>query len=83
MSHACDILAPDGIIMYCTCSIFRGENENVAGSVMSTRNDMIELPIRVNIPAARKGKPYGIVLLPETPWIDGFYMVLFKKTRRV
>jgi 16S rRNA (cytosine967-C5)-methyltransferase len=82
LTHACDILAPDGIIMYCTCSVFRGENENVAGSVMSTRSDMIELPIRTNIPAARKGKPYGTVLLPETPWIDGFYMVLFKKTRR-
>jgi len=82
LEHACDILVPDGIIMYCTCSMFRGENENVAGSVMSTRNDMIELPVRINIPAARKGKPYGTVLLPETPWIDGFYMVLFKKARR-
>ena len=82
LEHACNILAPDGIIMYCTCSIFRGENENVAGSVMSARNDMVELPVRKNIPAARKGKPYGTVLLPETPWIDGFYMFVLRKTRR-
>ncbi|MCL2684617.1 MAG: RsmB/NOP family class I SAM-dependent RNA methyltransferase [Synergistaceae bacterium] len=82
LSHACNILAPDGIIMYCTCSVFRGENENVAGAVMSTRTDMIELPVRALTPAARKGKPYGTVLMPETPWIDGFYMVLLKKTRR-
>ena len=82
LEHACNILVPNGIIMYCTCSVFRGENENIAGSVMSARNDMIELPVRINIPAARKGKPYGTVLLPETPWIDGFYMVLLKKARR-
>ena len=80
--RACDILAPDGIIMYCTCSTFRGENENVAGAVMGARNDMVELPIRAGSAAARKGKPYGTALLPETPWIDGFYMALFKKKRR-
>jgi 16S rRNA (cytosine967-C5)-methyltransferase len=79
LARACDILAPDGIIMYCTCSMFRGENENVAGSVMTGRNDMVELPLRARIPYSRRGKPYGTVILPETPWMDGFYAVLFKK----
>jgi 16S rRNA (cytosine967-C5)-methyltransferase len=79
LARACDILPPGGIIIYCTCSIFRGENENVAGSVMASRQDMIELPMRAKIPSSRKGKPYGTVILPETPWMDGFYVVLFKK----
>jgi 16S rRNA (cytosine967-C5)-methyltransferase len=79
LARACDILPPDGIIMYCTCSMFRGENENVAGSVMAARGDMVELPMRARIPSSRRGKPYGTVMLPETPWMDGFYVVLFKK----
>ncbi|MDR3075921.1 MAG: RsmB/NOP family class I SAM-dependent RNA methyltransferase [Synergistaceae bacterium] len=79
LARACEILVPGGIIMYCTCSIFRGENENVAGSVMAARNDVVELPVRARIPASRRGKPYGTVILPETPWMDGFYVVLLKK----
>jgi 16S rRNA (cytosine967-C5)-methyltransferase len=82
LARGCDILAPGGIIMYCTCSVFRGENENVAGSVMTARGDMVELPIRARIPGSRRGKPYGTVILPETPWLDGFYIVLFKKKGR-
>jgi 16S rRNA (cytosine967-C5)-methyltransferase len=79
LTRACDILVSGGIIMYCTCSVFRGENENMAGSVMASRQDMVELPVKIRIPYARRGKPYGTVILPETPWIDGFYIVLFKK----
>jgi 16S rRNA (cytosine967-C5)-methyltransferase len=79
LARACDILAPGGIIMYCTCSVFRDENENVAGFMMASRQDMIEIPPKIRIPSGRKGKPYGFVMLPETPWIDGFYMVIFKK----
>jgi 16S rRNA (cytosine967-C5)-methyltransferase len=79
LSRACDILSPGGIMIYCTCSVFRSENENVAGSVMASRQDMVELPIRAHIPSSHRGKPYGMVILPETPWIDGFYVVLFKK----
>jgi 16S rRNA (cytosine967-C5)-methyltransferase len=81
LNRACDILAPGGVIMYCTCSVFRGENENAAGSVMAGRSDMVELPVRVRAPGSRRGKPYGVVIMPESPWLDGFYVVLFKKKR--
>jgi 16S rRNA (cytosine967-C5)-methyltransferase len=81
LARACDILAPGGVIMYTTCSIFRDENENIAGSVMASRHDMMELPLRASFPCARRGKPYGSVIFPETPWTDGFYIVIFKKKR--
>jgi 16S rRNA (cytosine967-C5)-methyltransferase len=68
--------------MYCTCSVFREENEDVAGSVMASRNDMVELPAK-DIPSPRKGKPYGTAVWPETPWLDGFYVVILKKKGRV
>ncbi|MDR1917279.1 MAG: RNA methyltransferase [Synergistaceae bacterium] len=78
-SRACDILPLGGIIMYCTCSVFRDENEDVVGSVMASRQDMVELPVKIRNPESRRGKPYGTVVLPESPWSDGFYTAIFKK----
>lgn len=77
--RAADILAPGGIIMYCTCSIFREENEKVIGDVLVSRQDLVELPMKNKNPLQRKGKPYGAVVLPETPWMDGFYAAMFRK----
>lgn len=78
-SRAVELLAPGGIIMYCTCSVFREENEKVTGAVLSSRQDLVELPIRGKIDCLRKGKPYGVLLWPESPWIDGFYAAVFRK----
>jgi 16S rRNA (cytosine967-C5)-methyltransferase len=81
LSRACKILPAGGVIMYSTCSVFRCENENVVGSVMALRDDMAEIPLNIRSSAARRGKPYGTVILPESPWIDGFYMAMFGKSR--
>jgi 16S rRNA (cytosine967-C5)-methyltransferase len=81
-SRAVDMLSPGGVIMYCTCSVFREENEKVVGAVLASRGDLVELPIRSRGPFnafLRKGRPYGSVIFPESPWIDGFYAVIFKK----
>jgi 16S rRNA (cytosine967-C5)-methyltransferase len=80
-ARAADLLSPGGVLMYSTCSIFREENEKVVGSVMSTRADLVELPIRPKSPAQRKGRPYGALMFPESPWLDGFYIAIFKKKR--
>jgi 16S rRNA (cytosine967-C5)-methyltransferase len=79
LSRACEILPPGGVIMYSTCSVFRGENESVAACVMASRSDMTEIPLNIRSSAARRGKPYGTVILPDSPWMDGFYIVIFKK----
>jgi 16S rRNA (cytosine967-C5)-methyltransferase len=81
-SRAVDLLLPGGIIMYCTCSVFREENEQVVGAVLAKRSDLVELPLRSKGPFRefeRRGRPYGTVVFPETPWTDGFYAVLFRK----
>jgi 16S rRNA (cytosine967-C5)-methyltransferase len=79
-SRAADLLTPGGIMMYCTCSTFRAENEKVAGAVLSRRADLTEIPVRgaKTLPIQR-GKPYGMFMYPEDPWIDGFYVAIFKK----
>jgi 16S rRNA (cytosine967-C5)-methyltransferase len=81
-SRATDMLKSGGILMYCTCSVFRDENEKVVGSVLAERGDLVELPLKTKGPFhsfERRGKPYGSVVFPETPWTDGFYAVMFKK----
>lgn len=78
-SRAVDFLAPGGIIMYCTCSVFREENENVVGTVLADRRDLVELPVKGRFEALKKGKPYGALMWPELPWLDGFYSALFRK----
>ncbi|MDR1944211.1 MAG: RNA methyltransferase [Synergistaceae bacterium] len=84
-SRAADLLTPGGVLMYCTCSVFRDENEKAVGGVLAARRDLVELPPRGKNTAAafsalqRKGRPYGSVIFPESPWIDGFYAVMFRK----
>jgi 16S rRNA (cytosine967-C5)-methyltransferase len=81
-SRAVNLLLPGGVVMYCTCSVFREENEQVVGAVLSERSDLVELPLRSKgafRAFERRGRPYGTVVFPETPWIDGFYAVMFRK----
>jgi 16S rRNA (cytosine967-C5)-methyltransferase len=80
-ARAVDIAPPGGVIMYSTCSIFREENEKVVGSVLASRSDLVELPIRAKSACQRKGRPYGAIMFPESPWLDGFYIAIFKKKR--
>ncbi|MDR1885224.1 MAG: RNA methyltransferase [Synergistaceae bacterium] len=80
-ARAADILLPGGILMYSTCSIFREENEKVVGSALSSRQDLVELPVRTKFASQRKGRPYGMIMFPESPWLDGFYVAIFRKKR--
>lgn len=78
-ARAADMLQPGGVMMYCTCSLFKDENENVVGSVLARRDDLVELSSRIKLPMQRRGRPYGTVTMPELPWVDGFYTAIFKK----
>lgn len=79
LGRAADIVAPGGIIIYSTCSLFRDENEMVVATVMAERRDFMEIPADVKgIPSVR-GKPYGTVIRPALPWVDGFYLALLQK----
>ncbi len=78
-ARAADILAPGGVMLYCTCSIFREENEKVVGAVMAARADLVEIPLRRGSMPQVRGKPYGSYVLPENPWTDGFFLALLKK----
>lgn len=79
-SRAADIAAAGGVIIYCTCSIFRSENEIAVGRVLASRGDLVEIPLpKIGGRGIKKGRPYGSLMLPEDPWQDGFYIAVFKK----
>lgn len=78
-SRAADLLAPGGILAYCTCSLFKSENEHAVGEALASREDMVELPTKVGKEILCRGRPYGSTVMPESPWIDGFYIAIFRK----
>lgn len=78
-ARAADLIRPGGTIVYSTCSIFRRENEITVGQVLSSRSDLIEEPFSTGTIRSERGRPYGSVIFPSEPWVDGFYIAIFRK----
>lgn len=81
LAKAVSMVAPGGIIAYSTCSIFKEENEKVVASAMSAFSDLVEIPLERTQNFMTKGKPYGTVIWPALPWVDGFFITLLAKRR--
>ena len=48
---------------------------------MSRHPELVELPVERRAEFMRRGKPYGTVIMPALPWVDGFYMAMLAKRR--
>lgn len=79
LERAFRLVQPGGIVVYCTCSLFREENEQLVGGVLGSGSDLVELPLGFPGGVSTRGKPYGRVLRPSLPWIDGFFAAAFMK----
>lgn len=64
------LLAPGGILLYVTCSVFRSENAGVVEAFMAQHDDAAELPLDVEW---GKRQSAGRQLLPGESGMDGFY----------
>jgi len=64
------LLAPGGILLYVTCSVFRCENAGVVEAFMAQQNDAGELPLEVEWGSRQS---VGRQLLPGEQGMDGFY----------
>lgn len=73
-----ETLAPEGLFLYCTCSVLSTENHEVVRSHVDARTDVEVLP--VNIP---DGIPstWGRQLLPVRNGGDGFFYSLLRHPR--
>ncbi len=82
LRRALDLVAPGGVVLYCTCSLLRQENENVVKSVMETLPDLEELELPLPQGAVTQGDGIGRLLWPEDPWTDGFYLAALRRRGR-
>ena len=77
--RAIDLVEAGGVVFYATCSLFKEENEKVVAAALGQRPEMMEIPLRQRNRLFRKGKPFGTVIWPALPWVDGFYIAALKK----
>lgn len=73
------VIAIDGILVYCTCSIFKEENDDVVAQFLSQHEDAavdsFELPIG-------RDTQHGWQTSPQEYEYDGFYFARLKKITR-
>lgn len=81
LERAASMLKPGGFLLYSTCSLFREENEKVVADVMGRHPELLEMPHLRSASFIRRGKPYGTVIFPALPWVDGFYTALLAKRK--
>jgi len=79
LKRATSLLAPGGIVVYSTCSMMKEENEGVVADVLSEDPSLAELPFPLAVKHLRKGRPWGVYVWPELPWLDGFYLAAIIK----
>jgi len=70
------LLAPDGRMLYATCSVLPQENEDQIRAFLQHRTDAIERPIDATWGLARAP---GRQILPESGAGDGFYYAVLEK----
>ncbi len=78
LAHAVNLCKSGGYVLYITCSLLKQENENVIAEILAKNPGCIDVTSFLNWKTRpfRKGKPWGVYIMPETPWLDGFYCAL-------
>ena len=78
LQQAWRLLAPGGLLLYATCSVFRAENEQQLQAFLQHSADAEERVIQADWGEAR---PQGRQILPGQQGMDGFYYALLQKSR--
>ena len=71
------LLAPDGVLVYATCSVLREENEDVIGQFLVNHADAVETPLVTDWGQAVR---HGRQILPGELNMDGFYYARLQKS---
>ena len=79
LSHAWNLLEPEGELLYSTCSILPAENELVVANFADGRDDVDMPPINISQGEAQN---IGRQLFPQPNAHDGFYIARLKKVGR-
>ena len=81
LHRAVSMCESGGYVLYITCSLLKQENENVIAEILSANPDCTEVSALIDWRGEcfKRGKPYGIYILPGNSWLDGFYCSLILK----
>ncbi len=79
LERALTLCDSGSFVLYITCSLFKQENENVIAEVLAKNPDCVEMPLDFKSKEFRKGRPWGMYILPVNAWLDGFYCALIMK----
>ncbi len=71
------LLAPQGYLLYATCSVFAQENHQQVAAFLQKHSDAQAIPLAVSWGQAM---PVGRQILPGEEEMDGFYYALLRKT---
>lgn len=77
LDAAWELLAPDGILLYATCSILKQENEAQIGAFLRRHADAQEINIQARWGESR---PHGRQILTGSLQMDGFYYAKLHKS---
>lgn len=81
LNNLWELLSENGLLVYCTCSLLRQENEYVISEFIAQHRD-------VQVEAISEGAPgnplsqkmaHGVQLFPDPNWGDGFYVSKLRK----
>ena len=81
INSAWDLLAPNGRLMYVTCSIFNEENDEVINQFQQKHDNVVlkDLLLNNNIQTVMHRTAHGYQLLPGSKNMDGFYFACIEK----
>ncbi len=71
------LLKSDGLMLYCTCSIFRDENERQIEEFLQATPDCVEVPVDAGHWGRSEG--FGRQILPGFDDMDGFFYACLRK----
>ncbi len=76
------LLAPEGRLVYATCSVLAAENTEVAAAILAGHPDLVTVPLSEVVGpgrAADLGSGDAMVLTPHRHGTDGFFAQVFRR----
>lgn len=81
LADATHLLAPGGRLVYATCTLLRGENQDVVDAVLARRPDLARVPLADVLGARAATFEHGgnFVTAPDTHGTDGFFAAVLHR----